>query len=324
MNRSAVLKWSVFAVLLVAGVVYIWRNSEDFGALLRVRGMVLPILFLPPLATFFVLGLLSKVLLLAFDLRLKFVEWFGLAVVTSMGNHVLPMRLGATMRAAYLKTQRGFPISAFLSTMGATYLLNTLLAAVIATLCLLAAGSVDDPGLRALTVLLAGLSTALTIVLFVKIPFPWLTNTRLRHVAAVFDAWERLRANRRLLAQASLILLANFLVIAINLKLCFYALSIECSPLSALTIASLLGFTRLISITPANLGIQEGTIAFLAQFLGIGFDEGLVVSILARVPLTLVTFTLGPIFGLLLAKKAGMHAEDSHLEIESARGEIDE
>lgn len=309
MKRSAILKWSVLAVLLVAGVLYIWRSREEYAALFQVRAMVLPLLFLPPLATFLILGQLNKVLLRAFDLHLKFVEWFGLAVVTSMGNHLLPMRLGATTRAAYLKAQHGFPISAFLSTMGATYLLNTVLAAVIAALCLLAAGSADEPGLRALTLLLAGLSVAFTAVLFVKFPFPSLTNTRLRHVEAVFDAWERLRANRRLLAQASFLLVANFLVIAINLKLCFYALSLECSLLSALTIASLLGFTRLISITPANLGIQEGAIALLSEFLGMGFDEGLVVSVVARVPMTLVTFSLGPVFSVLLAKNVGARSE---------------
>jgi len=122
----------------------------------------------------------------------------------------------------------------------------------------------------------------------------------LAKIDRVFEGWKRIQSDRRLLAKISGILTANYFLIALHLDLCYSALSIPVPFLAALVISTVLGFTRLISITPANLGIQEFFTALLSEVVGIGFNEGLAVSLLARTTMAATTFVLGPLFGWLI------------------------
>lgn len=234
-----------------------------------------------------------------------------MSVVTSLGNHILPMYFGASMRASYLKVYKNFPVSAFVSTLAAAYLLQTLLAATLAATGVYWYTELATPGMKALFAVLVALALAEFVVLWTRTPMLSFVRDRLTVAARIMEGWERIRANRRLVVESTGLLLANLLLSALNLKLCFYALSIDCPYPAALCIASLLSFTRLIAISPANLGIQEAATAVFAHALDIGFDQGLLAAVLARIPLTLVTFTAGPVFVYLLSGERRQKAADS-------------
>jgi len=303
MNRVAIAKWSLLGALLVLGAVYLWRHASDFAGLITVRPVFLFPLLVATLLFLLILGLLNKVFLLFFGIRLAFREWFGLAVVTAFGNYLLPMRGGATTKALYLKSRRDFPLTTFLSTMGAAYAVNTFLAAAIGAGCIVAMGEVGRPGPFRLFLLLCVVALVLLAIMCAPIPPPPPRNRFFRLAGATLDGWNRIRRRPALLARVALLLGANFLVIAVILQLCFYAFSIPIHFLAALAIATVIGFTSLLSITPANLGVQEGGVAILSQLVGPGFDEGLAAAILARAMMTVVVFALGPIYSYILMRE---------------------
>lgn len=303
MNRKAIAKWSVFGLLLAAGVGYVWENAGELRHLLDVRAGFLPVLLLPPLALLAIMGLLNKVILDSLDVRLVPKEWFGLAVVTNFGNHLLPVRGGASAKALYLKIRHQLPISIFVSTLGATYLLNTLLAASIGAVCVMLLDVPARPELQQEIVgVLVGAALVLAIFMLIPVRLPEVNNWALAFVRNMLTGWEHIRSRPWLLSKIAALLLANFLALAINLRLCFFALGIEVSLVSTAAIATLLGLTRLIALTPANLGIQEAGIAFVAELAGVGFDEGLAVGLLLRLMHVAVIFVLGPIYSYRLTR----------------------
>ncbi|MCB9783382.1 MAG: flippase-like domain-containing protein [Candidatus Omnitrophica bacterium] len=307
MSWKNLLKWGFFAALLLLGARYLWVHSEDFSKMVEIRPVFLPFLLLTPVFFIGLLGILNKTLVEAFGIRLTFLEWFGLQCITNFGNYLLPLRGGAGTRAAYLKMKHNFPISSFLSTMGATYLINTFLAGAIASVCIVWIGDRVEHWGMTLTLLL-GASFGLLLLMIFPFPFRFPDRGFFQKANLVFEGWARIQSDRALILKVATILIANYLLIAIHLDLCYSALSIPIPFVSALAIATVLGFTRLISITPANLGIQEFFTALLSELVGVGFDQGLAVSILARVTMAATTFILGPLFGWLVFRNTDLES----------------
>jgi uncharacterized membrane protein YbhN (UPF0104 family) len=57
-----------------------------------------------------------------YGLKLKFKEWFGLSVVTTMSNYLAPFGLGMSLRGIYLKRKYNFSYGIFITTLATSYL----------------------------------------------------------------------------------------------------------------------------------------------------------------------------------------------------------
>ena len=298
-----IFKWVLFAGLLVLCGWYVFGHRKEFAALVEIRPVFFPLLLVLPLLMLGILGYLNRILLECFDIDLVPKEWFGLAATTSLGNSLLPMSGGASSKAVYLKVKHRLPFAHFAAILGASQLLNLLLAAAVGTGCLLWLGS--GSGSReqqALLGILLGIALFLLGVLTFRIPPIRPRNVLAQTLARALNGWERIRGQPLLLVRVSVLSLLSFLVLGAQLQVSFAALSIPSRFVPALAIATLLGFARILSLTPANLGIQELATAVLAQVVGVGFDEGLAASLLVRLTTTIVVFSLGPVFGYILMR----------------------
>lgn len=112
-------------ILLVAGCGIAWylkSNRDLLRALTHVSLtkacwlMALRVMFLT------MNGLFLRTFAGKFRVRLKPVEWFGLAFVTTMGNYITPFSGGLVARAAYLKGRHRFPYAQFATLLTSNYL----------------------------------------------------------------------------------------------------------------------------------------------------------------------------------------------------------
>lgn len=94
----------------------------------------------------------------------------------------------------------------------------------------------------------------------------------------IMNGWSQMKGKPGLFIIIALLILVNFVLLTAELLYCFKALSIDVSVLAVLVIVVMGNFTTVIRITPANLGIYEGFIAFGSHLLGIGFEEGLLAA----------------------------------------------
>ena len=110
--------------LVIGFGVYIWIRRERILPLLSVSPIYLAIVIILGCIFTAASGLITKYLVAVFGIRLPIKEWFGLAILTTMTNCLIPLQSGSSIRAIYLKRKYGLPYSKFVSTMMGIYVLT--------------------------------------------------------------------------------------------------------------------------------------------------------------------------------------------------------
>lgn len=298
----------VLSALVIAGltgwaVFYVSRHFEEFRQTLTWEPWFLVLLSILILIHYVLLGGFSQIILKTFGLTLSFKEWFGLAIITTLGNYLLPPRGGAGLRAAYLKARHGFPLAHFVSTFVAFYVLNLGIAA--------AAGLGALAGLPALTgrtgsVLVwffaAVLAGTLAAMLFPIRP-RWLDWTGLKWAARLIEGWLKIKTRRRLLGILFVLVAANGLDMALMIYFGNLAMGLNLGVAGTILVTAIMSLTSLIAITPGGLGIQEAALVFSTQTLGVSPAQSLALAVTMRAGILAWTFLLGPVFSYLLLKR---------------------
>jgi len=302
----------ILSVLVLAGLV-IWAtvylacqmdHLEEFKQALAWSPSALAGLSFLVLVHFTVLGLFSQVILKVFGLDLKHREWFGLAVITTLGNYLLPFRGGAGLRAAYLKKKYSFPLTHFLSTFLAIYLL-TIITNSIAGIASLAILNTLVLQIRwPLMLFFGGMLCVSLGGALVPLKSGWLKRLPLPYLSPLMEAWQSIRAHRRVSRNLFFLTILNNLSLTFMIYLGYREMGIDLGLAQGFLLGALFGLGGFVSITPAGLGIQEAVVVFSARTIGIDPVHALALAVVLRVVTVFWTFLLGPLFSYLLLKKS--------------------
>ena len=289
-------------IFTVIGIGFYLSNNQDL--LLSLKNI--PISYILILLVIQVLllvtnGLFLKALTLKFNIHLKMTEWFGLAVVTTMGNYVTPFSGGLLFRATYLKHQHSFSFTKFATLIYANYLINFWSIGVIGTLSILI---VDPTGTNRM-VLLFFLMVVLILSIIILLPVTKIPgNSKLnRIINSSIDGWLLIKRDKKLLTKLISYTLANIILNTLAFWVACSALGFTISLFASVIISLVAAFSIVIKITPANLGIHEAIIGFSAPLVGIGAGEGLMTALVIRGTGIIVIFLLGTLFSYLLTKQ---------------------
>lgn len=80
--------------LIVWAGIYVKNHIGEFGIIFSLSLKYLGILLFLSLLEIFLVGLLTKIITKSFRIDLTSREWFGLSVVTRLGNYLLPFKGG--------------------------------------------------------------------------------------------------------------------------------------------------------------------------------------------------------------------------------------
>lgn len=290
-------------IILVAITVYVTSNWNHFKRIRHIDKKFFLHQSILSVLMICVNGYMTKVFLALFKVELELKEWFGLALLTALGNYLTPFRGGMALKGIYLKRRLEFPYSTFVSTVAASYILVFLVGGIlgIATL-LLIFGLYETVQWKLLSFFFIMSVTMASIFLFC----PTIRNpkSRLMHMLKnTLDGWHIIRKNIGLITKVSVLIVFNYIIISARLYYGYRMLQIDVSVLPAFLMSLLTGFAILIAITPGNLGVQETTIGLISKLIGPGFNRGLMVSGILRVVDVTIVFALGPIYMHLLLKK---------------------
>ncbi len=119
----------------------------------------------------------------------------------------------------------------------------------------------------------------------------------------VYEGWDILFAHPRRLTYSALLLCANILLATLSLMIASAIFGHAVGFVPALLIAALSSFSILLAITPGNVGILEGVIAFGFSLFDYGFGHGLAVAVLCRAVSMINVFLVGPPMTYLLLRK---------------------
>jgi uncharacterized membrane protein YbhN (UPF0104 family) len=297
----------VFSLILTLGIaggigLYLVHNPELVALFYGISLRHAVLLVLMCVLSFGTSGLYLKVFAGKFGMYLRPREWFGLTVVTTMGNYLTPFSGGLIARASYLKHRHAFSYTRFLAMMAANYLIAFALISLTGIVTLLTLPEKQDESWLVLIFFFATLITVWLVSIFPSIT----AGSKNQMVLLAQRATEGLDIIRRdpvLLGKLIVLTLMNILIGALLFYVAFISLGSMLPFRVALLIYLLTTFTLLINITPGNFGIQEAGTSMAAAILGAGVEMGLMASLMIRAATILSAFSLGPVFSYLLSKE---------------------
>jgi uncharacterized membrane protein YbhN (UPF0104 family) len=292
---------AILATLLFVAAFYLRENRGMVLSLLDVSPIWMLSLIILRVAFLTTNGLFLREFAAKFGVRLDMKEWFGLAIVTAMGNYLSPFSGGVFARAAYLKQRHGFPYTQFVMLLSANYLVAFWVVGVLGLFVSVGYIREIDSGW---IVLLFFLTVTLLVPLLSV--FPWsrvMGVNRVSHTLNhALDGWLAIRRDKRFLSQLLFYTFLNVAFNAFSFWAAYKALNQEVPIVAALLVSLMAVFSLLINITPAGLGIQEATIALSSSLVGIGPQEGFLVALLIRGATLVPVFGLGPVFAYILTQ----------------------
>jgi len=247
-------------------------------------------------------GLFLRAFAEKFSVRLSPKEWFGLAMVTTMGNYITPFAGGMVARAAYLKHRHTFPYAQFATLLASNYLVNFWVVGILGLVSLLILVDVTRFYWQLMLFFIAVVISISTLALLPTIRLPW-KHRLAKRLNTSLEGWAMVKNDRRLLAKLIAYTLANILLNGFSFWVAYRALGFPIFFAEAVLIGLLTVFSILVNVTPGNFGIQEAIISLSSGVLGAGAGQGLLVALLIRGATLVWAFTLGPIFAFLLTRE---------------------
>lgn len=104
-----------------------------------------------------------------------------------------------------------------------------------------------------------------------------------------------LRSNPKLLVSGIVLVLTQFLITSIRLKVAYSILDIKVSLQALVLLGPLVTLVMVANITPGNLGVREWVVGLASGMISIEFYDGFLAAAIERIPLIVCTL----IFGML-------------------------
>jgi uncharacterized membrane protein YbhN (UPF0104 family) len=291
------------AVIFTAGVVYFfYRDFDAIYAAIKTISSSQFLLVSASLLVFVLLqGLALRQVLKFWDIRLGAVEWIGLTFITFMANFLVPF-LGFGFRAAYLKRFHGFSIADFGKSL---IILFAFELAVFAGIGLAAALFGGFPGYLqwffclGLASMVGGLIVSFVIKASMLGPLRTLGH-------GILEPWQQFWKRTDLARSLLVITAAQYAAFVLAHHVAFFGLNMIIPVPTSFVAASLVDFSFLLRLTPANVGGYEGALMLAGVPIGLSFVQAAAVASVLRGALIVVLAPAAPIFLLIFLRRSGV------------------
>ena len=306
---------SIFVFFVVACVIglYLKSNNELLRPILNISLINTLLLIALTVMLTGTNGLFLKAFAAKFGIGLHFSEWFGLVMITAMGNHLTPFAGGMIARATYLKHRHAFSYAKFITLITANYLVIFWVVGMMGVLTMIIFYN-SSRFFWQVTLFFVSVVIAISgLVMIRRAKIPW-NNWLTELINTALDGWDLIKNDKSLLVK---LITCSLINIVLNgfLFLVAYNATGSAAPFTTALLVSLLSvFSLLIRITPGNFGIQEAIISLSSEVLGAGAGIGLLVSLQIRAASLIPAFTLGPIFSFLLSRELTANRSDDKSE----------
>jgi len=302
-----ILQSLILLIVLTLLVLYIKNNIIDFKSLNIENPLYIIItLLITPFALFFG-GLLQRNILLAFKIRLKSIEYFGLTVITNFYNTITPFKAGYLVKAMYLKKRHTFSYGQYISMLAGMQVISILLSC----LCGLISISVISIDKNIYGGIVIGIYSFFLLMSMLIIFFPLYkmlpknpsNNYILEKLNSIACGWNVVRENVKVLISCLMILFLQLIISCLTSMSTLYILGVKIDFFQSLFLNTFVNLSGFIQITPAGLGITEAIVMFTGSIINITPAQALSASVITRFTNLLILLILSPIFSFILFRK---------------------
>jgi len=234
-----------------------------------------------------------------FGIPLQRREWFGLSSITTTLNNVF-FKAGSLVTSNYLKRKYDFPYMSFIGSFGADQLIllfiNSLAGGII-FFAILAQNDVPHKW-AGIAYLLA--AVALLLIMMGKITFKNRDHFIGDALARILQSLNRILQNRKLFYTLCAHNMALLVIFSLRFYLICHILG-QTVPLPyCFLFTTVVLFVSAVPMIQSDVGTRELAVGFLAELVGLGFNQGLLATIVDRVIVLFCTALIAGIFKNML------------------------
>lgn len=305
-NFKKLISVLLFVLIAIFIFYYIKSNWNDFINIHVVSWWSLVASTLLALISFWLTALFFQKSVEPYNLVLSFKEYFGLTMITLMGNYFIPFS-GLGFRAIYMKKTYLFSYRNFLITVIANWVTNFLIYALAGILAL----AVYYYKTRQLNLSLSIIF--LTILLISCLSFiPFKINSRnkfLSRIISLIVGWQEFLTHKNIIEKLFRITFWQLIVSTLMFYFAYLTFGFKVTVIESFLPTALSLYSSVIRLVPASLGLYELAVVYPSKVMGLSVAQGLLVSLITRVVTIFWTFALGLIFSYILIKPKGKEKE---------------
>lgn len=285
----------LFCLGFLGWCVYFVAQTEDPQALMASIAWVhigstaaLHLLF------FVVNGLYLLRIMKKLGVHLRFAEAMHISFLTTGLNAFLPLTAGMVFRAFYLKKYHALRYSEFIAVSAGTYLLNYYVVFLAGLVSAFYVYLNFGTGILAMTLFSLAI-LAFTVFIFGSHLIPSFRSPRLNRLNLVLQSWQKLAGDRGLIADLSLLSLANLLITSVQVFVAYKAVGVAVDLKATFFLTSLESLNLFVKLTPGNLGVNEALLAYGGNLIEVPVSRSLLASAVRRVSSYGVLLVLMPL-----------------------------
>lgn len=293
MNKKyRIISLLIGVLIVISAFFYLFNKPVFFEYLSNISYLHLLLILSLWFFIYLLTGLKFKYIYLQYHNALHFSEWYGMTMVGSMTNYLLPQS-GLAVRAGYFKFKKEIPVKIFFQIQILDYIYFFLTSCIIGMAILFL---IDfDSDLKYTLFLFF-----LIVLLLCGLTFIKLDNIRLKYkyICKIIDFIKSLQSFNNFNNARRIVILniTKVLLISILYLFSFSIAGVKIDYMMAAIIGIVINILIFFPITPGNMGIQELLVAFLSESTDLGYDNGLFAALIIRSTNLLFVFVNGIIF----------------------------
>lgn len=296
------LKNIVGLFVLIWLVYFLVNNWELFTSVQELSTMHFLNISIVILLTWVANSLQILLLLKKQHIPIGVLENLAVQTMTILCNY-LPMRVGTILRFKYFKDIHQVEYSRFGGLVAVRAYLLFLMSAVVVLAAAYFSGAFEDLSTHLELLIIFSVVIPAGIFFFADIKYTPSDPYVKKLFNLLFSTRNIIRSTPLISLQIALLLLFQFVFLAIRLHLCFEAMGMEVSTAQLFIISPLGILLSFLTITPGNFGLREWILGLATATLGYDFNAAVLASMIDRAILTGLTFLFGSISYCYVWKK---------------------
>ena len=293
------IKILLIIIAWCALIAYAWAIREDFSILSSLTSAGLALISLLLAAQLILQTMMLPVFLEPLGIRLKWREWFPIAMLTGTANLFIPAQGATVIRAVYLKKNYSLSYSQSVAMAGFQFVVRMLTLGAIALIGSVLFGLMYQSALL-LGVLAVIVFFAVVIGFVLKSVPKWSRGRLASRVEAVSHAWDDLKRHLGTFLMGCLLNVLILLVSSYAFFSVFRLLGFTVPFEMVVTYTAIKLVTLAFPLIPGNIGVPEILTGAFAVTLNIPFDVGIVVALAMRVLAMIISLVLSGISLIIL------------------------
>ena len=300
-NNSKYLITGLFIIVLVF---FATKFRQELSVIREISPLQIIGMLGLAIMTIFVNGSKLNRIALGFGIPLQRREWFGLSSITTTLNNVF-FKAGSLVTSNYLKRKYDFPYMSFIGSFGADQLILLFINSLAGGIIFFAILAQNDVPHKWVGIAYLLAAVALLLIMMGKITFKNRNHFIGDALARILQSLNRILQNRKLFYTLCAHNMALVVIFSLRFYLICHILGQTVPFLYCFLFTTVVLFVSAVPMIQSDVGTRELAVGFLAELVGLGFNQGLLATLVDRVIVLFCTALIAGIFkNMLLSSRS--------------------